>query len=532
MYNGFAYYFAVISKPAEFIAKMLKEVYMLKEKTVFKEELPIDVVVADIEEYPTHFHDNMEIIYVLDGTVKLKSGHYEYLLKKGDVFIVNEHEIHSLTHTGEGNMTMMLTIDSEYFSRYYDNFRSIYFVSNPEKDAIKLSVIRSLLGRIMMELLQKGYGYEHKVIETTHNLLSNLISELKNYRKDEDYQNNSDIKAIEGRLNRITEYMCENYDRKLTLNEIAERENLSIYYLSHAIKESTGLSFQDLLSYIRVEESEDLLLNTNDKIGTISQEMGFSAVRYYIKHFETWHGMHPLEYREKYTGKGKARESKARYKRSAPEDIDVAITNLTSNDYMTVSRSTAPAPEVIDVNVSNELSADTINASDLLVSFLERNNLKFIARPHNLINSLSEDIVSAGENYMITAVKDEEGEITNISILVYNFDKEVREKLMNSTSEEDDYETVRNYDKNAEFLIRFVGLSGEFNISRYLQTRENVVVAYDTSYQAGTKREELLNNWKTLPMVEFGTLAVSDTLSLSVNLTGLSSELILIDKNV
>ena len=516
------------------IAKMLTEVYMLKERTVFKEELPIDVVVADIEEYPTHFHDNMEIIYILDGTVMLRSGHYEYTLRKGDVFIVNEHEIHSLAQTGESNMTMMLTIDSEYFSRYYEDFRNIYFISNPDKDSAKLSVIRSLLGRIMMELLQKGYGYEHKVIETTHNLLSNLLSELKHYRKDENYQNSSDFKAIEGRLNRITEYMYENYNRKLTLNEIAERENLSIYYLSHAIKESTGLSFQDLLSYIRVEESEAILLNTNDKIGAISQEMGFSAVRYYIKHFETWHGMHPAEYREKYAGKGKVSESSARYKRSAPEDIDAAITAMSSNVYASMSRSTAPAPKVIDVNISDEADDDIIKASDSLAEFLERDNLKFIARPHNLIHSLSEEIVSAGENYMITAGKDESGETSSISILVYNFDNEVKEKLMNSTSDEEDFEAVRTYDRNAEFLIRFLGLSGEFNISRYLQTRDNVEVAYDTNYQSGakSKREELLNNWRTLPMVEFSKLTVSDTLSLSINLEGMSSELILIDKNV
>ena len=60
--------------------------------------------------------------------------------------------------------------------------------------------------------------------------------------------------------------MYDNYTRKLTLSEIADREHLSIYYLSHIIKEATGLSFQDLLSYIRVEESEHLLLGTNKKI--------------------------------------------------------------------------------------------------------------------------------------------------------------------------------------------------------------------------------------------------------------------------
>ena len=65
----------------------------------------------------------------------------------------------------------------------------------------------------------------------------------------------------------------------MCIRDSASREHLSIYYLSHVIKEATGLSFQDLLSFIRVEESEKLLLGTNKKIGAIAEETGFSAVR-------------------------------------------------------------------------------------------------------------------------------------------------------------------------------------------------------------------------------------------------------------
>ena len=38
---------------------------MLKEKIVYKDELPINVVTANITEYPIHFHDDMEVVYVL-----------------------------------------------------------------------------------------------------------------------------------------------------------------------------------------------------------------------------------------------------------------------------------------------------------------------------------------------------------------------------------------------------------------------------------------------------------------------------------
>ncbi len=39
-------------------------------------------------------------------------------------------------------------------------------------------MLRNILAEIMMEILQKGQGYEHKVIESTHNLISCLISDF------------------------------------------------------------------------------------------------------------------------------------------------------------------------------------------------------------------------------------------------------------------------------------------------------------------------------------------------------------------
>jgi len=311
---------------------------MLKEKIVYKDELPINVITANISEYPIHFHDDMEVVYVLEGSVILRNGYYTYTLEQGDIFILNDREMHSFENTGEDNMVMMLQLDLAYFSRYYDNLKNNFFVTDLEDDSDEsLEVLRTILARIMMEVLQKGYGYEHKVIESTHNLIACLMSDFQYFvMEDGKFKNeskNKGNKILAGRLNRITDYMYDNYSRKLTLSEIADREHLSIYYLSHIIKEATGLSFQDLLSYIRVEESEKLLLGTNKKIGAIAEETGFSAVRYYIKHFEQWFNMHPLEYRKKFIGKISSREIPAKYERVAPPKIEEAIRRQVKGVY-------------------------------------------------------------------------------------------------------------------------------------------------------------------------------------------------------
>ena len=232
---------------------------MLKEKIIYKDQLPVNVVTADIDEYPIHFHDDMEVVYILEGSVIMRNGYYTYTLKQGDIYIINDREMHSFEKTGERNMVMMLQLDLAYFSRYYDNLKNNFFVTDMEDDSDEsLEVLRTIMARIMMEVLQKGYGYEHKVIESTHNLIACLMSDFQYFvMEDGKFKNesrNKGNKILAGRLNRITDYMYDNYSRKLTLSEIADREHLSIYYLSHIIKEATGLSFQDLLSVVFVHD--------------------------------------------------------------------------------------------------------------------------------------------------------------------------------------------------------------------------------------------------------------------------------------
>ncbi len=510
---------------------------MLKEKNIYKDELPINVVVASIDEYPIHFHDDMEVVFVLEGSIVLRNGYYTYTLKQGDIFILNDREMHSFTSTDEKNMVMMLQLDLTYFSKYYDNLRNNFFVTDMDDDSDEsLEILRNILARIMMEILQKGHGYEHKVIESTHNLIACLMSDFQYFvMEDGKFVNeakNKGNKILAGRLNRITDYMYDNYARKLTLNEIANREHLSIYYLSHVIKEATGLSFQDLLSFIRVEESEKLLLGTNKKIGAIAEETGFSAVRYYIKHFETWYGMHPMEYRKQYTGKVISRETHAKYNRSTPAEIEEAIRKLVKGVYTDYINKQKAKPVIVDINVHDEYIDRPIK-SMALKELMEKENVKPLAGPYKILKSLGEMIIAAGHNYIITTSSKYPGNLENLSILVYNINEAVENELKNNNSKKHTLDVIRKYDDEVEFLIRCAGMSGEYTVSRYSVSKEkNVYDMEEILYPHGSysKRQEILSQWTSLPSVEFGEFTSSDTLSLRTTLKGFSAELLLVDK--
>ncbi|MFV0518090.1 MAG: AraC family transcriptional regulator [Aminipila sp.] len=509
---------------------------MLKEKSYFREELPINVTTAHIEEYPAHFHDDLEIVYVLEGSVNLKNGYYSYLLKQGDIFILNDREIHSFTRTDEDNMVMMLQINLSYFSNYYGDLKNNFFITDVHDSSESVEVLRNILGRIMMEVLEKGYGYEHKVIESTHNLLACLLSDFQYFASEDgkvvNESKSKTNKVLAGRLRRITDYMYDNYTRKLTLNEIADREHLSIYYLSHVIKEATGLSFQDLLSFIRVDESEKLLMTTNKKIGAISEEMGFSAVRYYIKHFKVWFGIHPQEYRKKYADKGSTRESNANYVRCSPQEIEEAIRKQVKGVYSEYIKGKKPDPVIVELDLQAALTEQQV-VKTFMCELLEREDLKPIARPFNLMKSLKERVIASGKNYLITTSSTNPNDINSLSILVYNINDFIRKDLDNAESREKIFEISSQYDEEGEFLIKCQGLSGEFNVSRYKLSQKNIVTAYQEGLRApgvASKRETVINSWSTLPDIDFSSITTSEALNVRSTMRGISAEIILIDR--
>ncbi|MCF0143789.1 MAG: helix-turn-helix transcriptional regulator [Firmicutes bacterium] len=509
---------------------------MLKEKIFYKNELPINVITANIKEYPIHFHDDMEVVYVLDGNIKMRNGYYTYNLKQGDIFILNDREMHSFESTGEDNMVMMLQIDLTYFSRYYDNLKNNFFVTDMEDTSDEsLDVLKGILARIMMEVLQKGYGYEDKVIESTHNLIACLMADFQYFvMEDGRFVNetkNKGNKILAGRLNRITDYMYDNYNRKLTLNEIAEREHLSIYYLSHIIKEATGLSFQDLLSYIRVEESEKLLLGTNKKIGAIAEETGFSAVRYYIKHFENWFGMHPMEYRKTYIGKIISREIEAEYTMSSPEQIEEAIRRQVKGVYADYLDKMKAKPTIIDVDVYDDY-AEVIKGEPELEEIMNRDINRFLAEPYKYLREMGENLIASGSNYIVTTRDKFPGRLSSLSVLLYNFDDNVIKSLRRIGTKTDLLRVVKNYDGEAEFLIRCTGFNGQFRIIKCRMDKDTLI--HKIEKQSNDKgeqnaREKLLMRFAEEPKVTDAVFSSSDALSVRSVFKGIGVELILID---
>jgi hypothetical protein len=94
-------------------------------------------------------------------------------------------------------------------------------------------------------------------------------------------------------------------------------------------------------------------------------------------------------------------------------------------------------------------------------------------------------------------------------------------------------EELLKFDEKAEILIKISGISGEYKMSRYKFSKDNIIMSYRVKLgnsHSVSKREKLTNRWAMTPTVSFSTVTAVDTLSIQSHLTGFGAELILIDR--
>jgi two-component system response regulator YesN len=99
--------------------------------------------------------------------------------------------------------------------------------------------------------------------------------------------------------NQAISYIQENYDKKISLKDVAESLNLSKNYLCSIFKKETGDNMSHYINKLRIDKAKMLLHKKDRKIKEIYEEVGYSNQQYFSKVFKKLTGMTVLEYKDK-----------------------------------------------------------------------------------------------------------------------------------------------------------------------------------------------------------------------------------------
>ena len=274
-------------------------IFIRREYVSYPSDSPIKISYANIKEYPVHWHNSIEVLYVLRGSINVNVDTDSFEVLEKEMEIINVDEAHRI-YSNEENRVLIFHIDPYFFDKYYKDINNIFFYTNSTDDGAQegeeYDILREFLAKLLCEAVQKLDDYDKEIESILVDLLYHLINNFHylTYEKEELKDKSEQL----ARYHRISKYIFNNYDSNITLQEIAKKEFLSPHYLSHEIKYATGYSFTDLVNLTRVEESVKLLLDSDLSISDISDEVGFSHVRYLNKNFKNYYGCTPLQYRK------------------------------------------------------------------------------------------------------------------------------------------------------------------------------------------------------------------------------------------
>lgn len=104
---------------------------------------------------------------------------------------------------------------------------------------------------------------------------------------------------VSAEVARAIEYICNNYERPVSLNEIAEYAGLSGGYLSNLFKKEMNKNLIEYLNEFRIDKAKEMLLKTNLKAYEIAEKVGFSDNGYFSRTFRRITGTRPNEFKRK-----------------------------------------------------------------------------------------------------------------------------------------------------------------------------------------------------------------------------------------
>ena len=248
-----------------------------------------------------HLHRDLEILFVVSGSMTVVTMEKEYFLGQNQFLFLNSNQSHEIKTVGNGVTLICLQVSPNYFKRYFPSGEMFYFEDCSAINRVEPSrfeAIRSLFMDMSNTFLEQGELFKIRFDSQLNRFFYEVLSlNLHHMHSQEEIvYNNSQL----SRLSKLLAFVDENYTHKIRLQDFAEREGLSMYYLSHYSKAILHQTFQEYVTSLRLHHACTLLLNSEKKIIDICLESGFSDTRYLYKAFKMAYQMTPYEYRDEY----------------------------------------------------------------------------------------------------------------------------------------------------------------------------------------------------------------------------------------
>ena len=248
-----------------------------------------------------HFHSEYELIYLSGG--------------KGTRHIMNH-----ISHYEDGEL-MFLGPDIPHFAfvqtseeqhlkisvQMREDFIGNMFETNPELEDIKNLFFRSKNGIVFRGPIRHQIGKELSELaeEEPFKKLIGLLNILQTLATTDQFESLNvkgftlEVKAQdEGRMNRVYEYVQENFQEIITLEQVAHEVSLTVPAFCRFFKRMTHITFTQFLNEYRITCACKLLLQEDMLIVDIADHCGYQTLSHFNKQFLKITGHTPSDFKK------------------------------------------------------------------------------------------------------------------------------------------------------------------------------------------------------------------------------------------
>ena len=243
-----------------------------------------------------HVHQEIELIYVMEGQVYLEIESEIFNLNKEDIVIINSNKRHSFRENSNC-IIGSFQFSFEFISTFLNKNLILFWCNSSIDKDIAYEELRKIIKEMLNEYLKSDGEETFFQYSLVFKLLGILSNSFLVDNKDERFVELKD--RYEDRIAEITNYIRRNYSKSISLTDLADQLYLSTAYLSRFFKKHIGMNFIDYVNGIRLHYAIDDLLYSNKSITRIALDNGFASSTVFNKVFKEEYDMAPSTYQKK-----------------------------------------------------------------------------------------------------------------------------------------------------------------------------------------------------------------------------------------
>lgn len=243
--------------------------------------------------FKMHWHERMEILYVIDGSLEVHDLEDSYCLKPGQISVFSPGQLHQGFAGPDGVTYHVFMFDAEMFSNATLGVRKYMHWFTRGNVKFQRCIENEELVQILEHLVSLVNGVKKVNPLITIGVIYEVLGLLYPYGIEDERTANQWDKGF----GKVLEYVNNHYTEKISPKVLSEKFGYNETYFCRRFKEVTGLTFSKYLLNLRMDLAEDLLRKTRDDIGIISWKCGFEDRDYFSRCFRKCYDCSPTEFR-------------------------------------------------------------------------------------------------------------------------------------------------------------------------------------------------------------------------------------------